>query len=1330
MTRKESRDKARARSRVWLSGLAGILSVSVFAEPVFEDRTAQHINLAGAPVSDTRVKKLALGDVNNDGTEDLVVARRNDVPRLFLNLGGVMTNSEALLGGTANGSNSYDVAIVDVNNDGWSDLFFGRSGTRPELYMNLGENGGGTWLGFDGGSTVGAGVSNVTMVETADFDLDNDQDVVMLTTNGGRQMLVNDGTGVFTSETGTRIGALVLDSVGKIQLFDVENDGDMDIIGIYGSENRQSVFYNDGTGVFPDSGIQDLDLANLTYMPVGADFNGDNMVDMRVYADNFTPTAFMSMGTMTGDFVDFQRRFDANMIGDDGKHGFAFIRDLDNDGDPDYIMSSIEMLGTGLNPDPRNELNEMVITIGNFSGDFDVFADPEWRTEESYDVVITDVNLDGNQDLLFAHEGRYAIYINDAAPAVVEFSGIVPTIMQAGVQGTMEVIVSGGVAPEFAWSLSDGGQVNTGTDPTLDYTFAEPGRYQVNVTLTDSAGTDQFSFWQNVHAPLTTNAPASSSTILYQDRTGTNDLVWTVNTDNDSVTAIDPVTDLFVQEIAVGDNPTRIAQVSANTLWVVNRDSHTISAIDTTAMTSSIAVTFDYGASPHSIVASNDRSYAYVSLLAEERVVKIDLTTALVDSSVDLGFRPRDIALNAANSELYVSRFITAPVPGESTRNLTTGGGGEVARVDTGGMTVLNTMVLVYNDDIDTQDSSRGIPNYVMGPALSRDDTIGVVPSNISNIYRGVFRDGNAREHDRLVRSLLARLDMTGQQELVAERFDFDDNSQPTAALFGPNGNHLYVVHEGSRSLHVLDVYGGQIIVTRTAGMAPRGVALSPNGERLYIHNYLDRTVGVYDTSSLMQGIENSVNLDAEVGTVVAETLNPFVLTGKKLFFDASDSRLSSQAYIACAACHDDAGHDGRTWDFSDGGEGLRNTIDLRGRAGIAHGNVHWTANFDEIHDFENDIRGVFDGTGLMDEADFLLTSDTLGVPKSGLSNDLDALAGYTATLDSVGDSPDRAANGDLTAEGLLGQALFASSNCSRCHTGNEYTDSPLGGYFHNIGSVDADTGGRLGTPLVDGGLDTPTLRGLWHGAPYLHDGSASTVQEAILAHTNEATVGIDVTALGATDLDNLASYLLQIDDSEPAAAAPDGDFPPYVLNPGGQASLVGDGVNLAITARDNDSGALSYSATGLPAGLGIDPVSGLITGTTEGLGGSYPVVINVTATASGLISTISFDWETVGDNDADGVTDTLDNCQLVANADQRDSNGDGFGNACDFDFNNDCTVNFIDLAAMTDDFLSSGDLDTDINGDGVVNFIDVSQFQSRFLSPPGPSGLNGSCGT
>ena len=48
-----------------------------------------------------------------------------------------------------------------------------------------------------------------------------------------------------------------------------------------------------------------------------------------------------------------------------------------------------------------------------------------------------------------------------------------------------------------------------------------------------------------------------------------------------------------------------------------------------------------------------------------------------------------------------------------------------------------------------------------------------------------------------------------------------------------------------------------------------------------------------------------------------------------------------------------------------------------------------------------------------------------------------------------------------------------------------------------------------------------------------------------------------------------------------------------------------------------------------------------------------------------------------VYDTDDDGIPTTLDNCTLVANADQRDTNGDGYGNVCDPDLNNDGIVNY-----------------------------------------------------
>ncbi|MEO1576412.1 MAG: thrombospondin type 3 repeat-containing protein, partial [Pseudomonadota bacterium] len=110
-----------------------------------------------------------------------------------------------------------------------------------------------------------------------------------------------------------------------------------------------------------------------------------------------------------------------------------------------------------------------------------------------------------------------------------------------------------------------------------------------------------------------------------------------------------------------------------------------------------------------------------------------------------------------------------------------------------------------------------------------------------------------------------------------------------------------------------------------------------------------------------------------------------------------------------------------------------------------------------------------------------------------------------------------------------------------------------------------------------------------------------------------------------------------------------------------------------------------------------------------------------VTASAS-TGSTVVGHAVVAEDTDDDLVFDFLDNCTLVANADQRDTDGDGYGNACDPDLNNDGIVNVIDLGQLRLAFFSTGpDLDADFNGDGVVNVVDLGILRSLFFRPPGP---------
>ncbi|MGH6645447.1 C25 family cysteine peptidase [Aquabacterium sp.] len=93
-------------------------------------------------------------------------------------------------------------------------------------------------------------------------------------------------------------------------------------------------------------------------------------------------------------------------------------------------------------------------------------------------------------------------------------------------------------------------------------------------------------------------------------------------------------------------------------------------------------------------------------------------------------------------------------------------------------------------------------------------------------------------------------------------------------------------------------------------------------------------------------------------------------------------------------------------------------------------------------------------------------------------------------------------------------------------------------------------------------------------------------------------------------------------------------------------------------------------------------------------------------------------------DSDGDGVPDSRDNCVAVSNKEQLDSDGDGYGNACDADLNNDGFVNALDLSIVRGQFGKRG-VAGDINGDGIVNALDVSRFNKLFGKAPGPSALH-----
>ena len=88
----------------------------------------------------------------------------------------------------------------------------------------------------------------------------------------------------------------------------------------------------------------------------------------------------------------------------------------------------------------------------------------------------------------------------------------------------------------------------------------------------------------------------------------------------------------------------------------------------------------------------------------------------------------------------------------------------------------------------------------------------------------------------------------------------------------------------------------------------------------------------------------------------------------------------------------------------------------------------------------------------------------------------------------------------------------------------------------------------------------------------------------------------------------------------------------PVLTNPGAQTHQVGDAVLLQLQATDSNNDTLTYAATGLPAGLQIDAVTGRITGFPATTGSS---AVTVSVSDAAATATQAFTWTIVAANTA-----------------------------------------------------------------------------------------------
>ena len=694
-----------------------------------------------------------------------------------------------------------------------------------------------------------------------------------------------------------------------------------------------------------------------------------------------------------------------------------------------------------------------------------------------------------------------------------------------------------GMNPRFKWNFGDGSP-ETAFSAAADvmHAYTRPGVFVVTVTATDDRAIEQRrSFLQAVHLPLTATLPTSSSLIAFDQPAGGNARLWMINQDNDSVSVFDTVTQGKLAEITVGTAPRAIARSGIGQIWVTNRISRTISVINPSTLTIARTISLPRGSQPNGIAMTPDGTQAFVTLGATGTLRRYNTTSYGLLGEIAVGSNPRHVSVSADGASVLVSRFITPLLPGEATANIITETegvkyGGEVVTVsNTSTMAIVRTTVLAHSDKADFENQGRGVPNYVHAAAISPDGTQAWVPSKQDNIKRGALRDSTGLNFQNTVRAISSRIDMATGLEDHAARIDHDNSSVASAAAYDTRGVYLFVALETSREVAVLDAHNKVELMRVDVGRAPQALAVA--GNALYVGNFMDRSVSVFDLQPLLLEGQQSLPLTATWSSVGADKLTAQVLLGKQLFYDARDPRLARDRYMSCASCHNDGFHDGRVWDLTGFGEGLRNTASLRGRA-AGQGFLHWSNNFDELQDFEGQIRALSGGTGLMSDADFNTgtRNQPLGLAKKGLSADLDAMAAYVASLNRFDDSPFRASNNTLTAAAEAGKTLFTSFGCGTCHAGTAFTGSGSNTLV-DIGTLKASSGRRLGGTLV--GVDVPTLRDVWATGPYLHDGSAPTLADAIRAHNHPSFNGASVSL---ADMPNLVAFVQQIGREETSA--------------------------------------------------------------------------------------------------------------------------------------------------------------------------------------------------
>ncbi len=503
---------------------------------------------------------------------------------------------------------------------------------------------------------------------------------------------------------------------------------------------------------------------------------------------------------------------------------------------------------------------------------------------------------------------------------------------------------------------------------------------------------------------------------------------------------------------------------------------------------------------PHGLALSPDGKTLYATSVANHELIAFDTETMFPRWQLELAVEPRSVAVSPDGSKAIVGFLTTGAVasvelgttpnvsyialdPAQRMgANLGFGFGNEMAQPMPANST--GTPSIADVKDIGLQFARN---TYAVGYV---GDNIAIAPHQLStpHLPSTGFEDvGTYGGGGGFTAPITHRLAMIDAEDSFAPATAFAEIGlhQPRAMAYDAGSDTLYLAGYGNdQVMAVADVSQASIhmawvaqVPSNSGGCAPDGLAV--DGGEVFVHCELDRTLVSLDLSTVESF---SAPTARQLGGALAPSpRDADAQRGAELFRRGQDSRLSTGGFMACASCHPEGRTDGLSWRIE--GHNLQTPL-LAGRVMGTHP-FKWDGKDADLPTSLTNTIGRLGGAGLSPV-------------------EITQLEAFLQTLPQpVSPTVDR----DAIARG---QAIFdsAETGCRACHDGPQLADGVQHDLATNIGNV-----------------DTPSLIGLAHTAPYYHDGSARTLRALLTDKGSIHDMG-ETAHLDGQQLDDLIAYL------------------------------------------------------------------------------------------------------------------------------------------------------------------------------------------------------------